>query len=433
MGGEMQSQKSGKEKRFKYPRTELLDVVERIHKITKSSNRKKEGLIEHKRVHLRDILESKAFLSSPSKLTIALGKSVDGKPFIADLAEMPHLLVAGATGTGKSVFLNALIASIMFKAAPEKVKLILVDPKRVEFLLYDGIPHLLAPVLYDPKKAVGVLYLILKEMEERLTLFRRFNVTSIEQYNRLMNSVVAKKKNHQPNWEKVVWRPLPYVVIIIDELAELMINRGLDIDIIAARVGISGQAAGIHIVVATARLSVDVITGMLKNSLSNRIAFRVRSKIDSRNILDESGAEKLLGSGDMLFMSPNHRGQIRLQAPYVSSAEIRRIVKYVKSQGEPRYDERIIDVVLGKSQGESNDFDEKDDFYDSAVRLILSTGQASASYLQRRLKIGFARAARIIDRMECEGLIGPFEGPKRREILVDTEKHPKNPKRTRRP
>jgi len=370
-------------------------------------------------IKLRDIIESENFQKSPSKLTFALGKTVHDEVYVTDLGIMPHLLIAGATGTGKSVCLNALIASIMYKASPDEVKLILIDPKRLEFTLYDGIPHLLSPVINDPKKAGVVLMDAVKRMEQRYRLLSQTKVRNIEQYNHATAQVLKEKKGRLTEEEKANLKLLPYIVIIIDELAELMMVSAQDVDYAIARLAQLARAVGIHLVLATQRPSIDVITGTIKNNFSSRIAFRVPSKVDSRVILDTGGADKLLGMGDMLFMPPNYPRLQRLHCAYASIPEIRRLVKFIKEQGTPDYDEHLVSVIKSTGDHGLGDLGEKDELYDDAVRLILNTGQASASYLQRRFKLGYARASRIIDQMEQEGLLGPSEGSKPREIQID--------------
>jgi S-DNA-T family DNA segregation ATPase FtsK/SpoIIIE len=371
-------------------------------------------------IKLRDILQSEKFQNSPSKLTFALGKTVHGDVYITDLGIMPHLLIAGATGTGKSVALNALIASILYKATPDEVKLILIDPKRLEFTLYDGIPHLLAPVVNDPKKAGIILMDAVKKMEDRLRMLSQMKVRNIEQYNQQVKTLLTQKKGKLSEEEKHKLKPLPYIVIIIDELAELMMISAQDIEYCIGRLSQLARAVGIHLVMATQRPSIDVITGTIKNNFNSRIAFRVPSKIDSRVIIDTIGAEKLLGLGDMLFMPPNYPRLIRLHCAYVSIPEVQRLVKFIKEQGAPEFDERILQIL--KRTGEftlEDEVGEKDELFDKAVELVLATGQASASFLQRRLKLGYARASRILDQMEQEGIIGPPDGAKPRDILVD--------------
>jgi S-DNA-T family DNA segregation ATPase FtsK/SpoIIIE len=370
-------------------------------------------------IKLRDIIESEKFQSSPSKLTFALGKDVHGGVTITDLAVMPHLLIAGSTGTGKSVALNSLIASLMYKATPEEVKIVLIDPKRLEFTLYEDIPHLLCPVINDPKKAHVVLMDIVRKMEERYRKLQSVKVRNIDQYNTQMKQLIAEKKGRLTDEEKEKLQPLPYIVIIIDELAELMMVGAQEVEFFIGRLAQLARAVGIHLVMATQRPSIDVITGTIKNNFACRIAFRVPSKVDSRIIIDTMGADKLLGMGDMLFLPPNFPRLVRLHCAYISIPEVRRLVKHVKSQGTPTYDTRILHVVKGDADHLLQDDGEKDELYEKAVETVLHSGQASASHLQRRLKLGYARAARIIDQMEGEGLIGPSEGSKPREILVD--------------
>ncbi len=370
-------------------------------------------------IKLRDIIESEKFLESPSKLSFALGKDVHGGVYVTDLSVMPHLLIAGSTGTGKSVALNALIASLLYKATPEEVKIVLIDPKRLEFSLYEDIPHLLCPVINDPKKAHVVLMDIVRKMEERYKKLQGIKVRNIEQYNQQMKLILAEKKGHLTEEDKEAYQPLSYIVIIIDELAELMMVGAQEVEFFIGRLAQLARAVGIHLVMATQRPSIDVITGTIKNNFSCRVAFRVPSKVDSRIIIDTIGADKLLGMGDMLFLPPNFPRLIRLHCAYISIPEVRRLVKFVKSQGTPTFDERIVQAVRGDGDKLWEDSGERDERYEEAVALVITTGQASASYLQRRLKLGYARAARIIDQMEQEGLIGPSEGSKAREIMVD--------------
>lgn len=370
-------------------------------------------------IKIRDIIQSEKFFHSPSKLTFALGKTIHGEVYITDLSIMPHLLIAGATGTGKSVALNALIASILYKATPDEVKLILIDPKRLEFSIYDGVPHLLCPVVRNPRKAGTILLDTIKKMEERYQKLGYLRVRNIEQYNQRVKTILKEKKKELTEEEKANLRPLPYLVIIIDELAELMMIGAQEVEYCIARLAQLARAVGIHLVMATQRPSIDVITGTIKNNFSSRIAFRVPSKVDSRIIIDSSGAEKLLGLGDMLFMPPNYPRLIRLHCSYISLPEITRLVRFVRQQGKPIYDEKIVHVLKRPVSQAEEEPGEKDILYDKALELILLTGQASASYLQRKLKLGYARAARIIDQMELEGILGPSEGSKPREILVD--------------
>jgi S-DNA-T family DNA segregation ATPase FtsK/SpoIIIE len=374
-------------------------------------------------IKLRDIIQTEVFVKSPSKLTIALGKTVHGEPYITDLAVMPHLLIAGATGTGKSVALNTIIASILYKATPDEVKIILIDPKRLEFTLYDGIPHLLCPVVKDPRKAEGILQDAIKKMEERYHTLGHLKVRNIEQFNQKAKKILEEQGASLSPEDKAKLKPLPYIVIIIDELAELMMVGAQEVEYCIARLAQLARAVGIHLVMATQRPSTDVITGTIKNNFSSRIAFRVPSKIDSRIIIDSSGAEKLLGRGDMLFMPPNYPRILRLHSSFISLAENTRLIKFIKEQGTPEYDENIVKVLkspLGQIEADTED---RDPLFNKAVELILMTGQASASYLQRKMKLGYARAARIIDQMEVEGIVGPSEGSKPREILVDAESY----------
>ena len=372
-------------------------------------------------IKLRDIIQSEKFLKSPSKLTFALGKTIHGEVYVTDLSVMPHLLIAGATGTGKSVALNSLIASILYKATPDEVKLILIDPKRLEFTLYDGIPHLLSPVINDPKKAGGILMDAIKKMEERYHRLSFLKVRDIVQYNHQIHKILQEKKGKLTDEEKQKFKLLPYIVIIIDELAELMMVGAQEVEYCIARLAQLARAVGIHLVLATQRPSIDVITGTIKNNFSCRIAFRVPSKVDSRIIIDASGADKLLGLGDMLFMPPNYPRIIRLHCAFISMPEITRLVKFVKEQRGPEFDERLVKFIKAPTAQGWEDTGEKDELYDEAVKMVLATGQASASWLQRKLKLGYARAARIIDQMEQEGILGPSEGSKPREILVDAQ------------
>jgi S-DNA-T family DNA segregation ATPase FtsK/SpoIIIE len=377
-------------------------------------------------IKLRDVLQTEKFQKSPSKLTIALGKDIHGESYVTDLAVMPHLLIAGATGTGKSVALNTIIASFLYKATPDEVKIILIDPKRLEFTLYDGIPHLLCPVVKDPKKAEGILLDAIKKMEERYHTLGMLKVRHIAQYNQKVQKILKEQGKTLSDEEKSRLKPLPYIIIIIDELAELMMVGAQEVEYCIARLAQLARAVGIHLVMATQRPSTDVITGTIKNNFASRIAFRVPSKIDSRIIIDTSGADKLLGQGDMLFMPPNYPRILRLHSSFISLPEVTRLINFVKEQGKPEYDEAIVKVLKAPAGHVDGEVGEKDPLFEKAVELVLITGQASASYLQRKLKLGYARAARIIDQMEQEGVVGPSEGSKPREILVDAETYNKN-------
>lgn len=372
-------------------------------------------------IRIRDIIQSEPFVKSPSKLAIALGKTIHGEVYITDLTVMPHLLIAGATGTGKSVALNSIICSILYKATPDEVKLILIDPKRLEFSVFEGVPHLLCPIIKNPKKAEAVLLDAIKKMDARYQQLGKIGVRNIGQYNQRVQKILKEDKGKLTEEEKKNLKPLPYIVIIIDELAELMMIGAQDVEYCIARLAQLARAVGIHLVLATQRPSTDVITGTIKNNFSSRISFRVPSKIDSRIIIDTSGAEQLLGRGDMLFMPPNYPRILRLHCSYITLPEVNRIVKFIKEQREPEFDEKIVRVLKSPVGHVEEDHGEKDPIFDRAVELIIHTGQASASYLQRKLKLGYARAARIIDQMEQEGIVGPSEGSKPREILIDRD------------
>jgi S-DNA-T family DNA segregation ATPase FtsK/SpoIIIE len=376
-------------------------------------------------IKVRDLIETENFMRSKTKLAIALGKSVHGEPYITDLSVMPHLLIAGATGSGKSVALNTIITSILYKASPEEVKLILIDPKRLEFSIYEGVPHLMCPVVKNPRKAEAVLLDVIKKMEARYHKLGLLRVRNIEQYNKQVHRLLKEKKGEMDVEGMENLEPLPYILVIIDELAELMMIGAQEVEYCIARLAQLARAVGIHLVMATQRPSIDVITGTIKNNFACRIAFRVPSKVDSRIIIDTAGAEKLLGMGDMLFMPPNNPRIIRLHCSFVSLQEINRLIKFVKDQGKPEYDEEIVHVLKRPASQVMDKSDEKDPMFDKAVELVLLTGQASASYLQRKLKLGYARAARIIDQMEGEGIVGPSEGSKPREILVSREAYMK--------
>jgi S-DNA-T family DNA segregation ATPase FtsK/SpoIIIE len=372
-------------------------------------------------IKVRDLIETDSFMSSKSKLAIALGKSVHGEPYITDLSLMPHLLIAGATGSGKSVALNTIITSILYKASPEDVKLILIDPKRLEFSIYEGTPHLMCPVVKNPRKAEAVLLDVIKKMEARYHKLGLLRVRNIEQYNNQVRRILKEKGGKSEIEGEEELKPLPYILVIIDELAELMMIGAQEVEYCIARLAQLARAVGIHLVMATQRPSIDVITGTIKNNFACRIAFRVPSKVDSRIIIDTAGAERLLGAGDMLFMPPNNPRIIRLHCSFVSLQEINRLIKFVKDQGKPVYDEEIVHVLKRPASQGIDKSDEKDPIFERAVELVLLTGQASASYLQRKLKLGYARAARIIDQMEGEGIVGPSEGSKPRDILMTRE------------
>ena len=364
-------------------------------------------------ISLRELLQSDAYQRSSSKLTLALGKTIHGEPFVTDLAAMPHLLIAGSTGTGKSVGLNAMLTSILYRATPDDVRLIMIDPKRLALGMYEDIPHLLTPVVVDPKQASNALRWAVREMEERYKTLAAVGVRNIEQYNRNIKLVLEETGNKDPDAPKT----LPFVVVVIDELADLMMVASNEVEESIARLAQMARAVGIHLILATQRPSVDVITGLIKANLPARISFRVSSKIDSRTILDGNGAEQLLGKGDMLFLPPASSRFMRLHGPYISEQESARLASFLRKQGKPIFDETI--TVEDDKPGPGGIEFEKDDLYDEAARIVVSSGQVSISYLQRKLRIGFSRAARLVDMMEAEGLVSPGAGGKPREVLVD--------------
>ncbi len=361
-------------------------------------------------VSLREVLESSHFHENPSKLSVALGRDISGEPIVADLTKMPHLLVAGATGSGKSVCINSIIASVLYKARPHEVKLMLVDPKMVELNIYNGIPHLLTPVVTDPRKASLALRKVVAEMERRYEVFAQVGARDIERYNQILLS---------QNTTENIQLPLPYIVVIVDELADLMMVASSDVEDSITRLAQKARACGIHLILATQRPSVDVITGVIKANIPSRIAFGVSSQIDSRTILDMAGAEKLLGKGDMLYLPMGSSKVTRIQGCFVGDHEIESLVLAIKSQQEAQYVEEMIPEEIP----ESNGLEMEDDLYDRAVQLITETQTASVSLLQRRLRVGYARAARLIDMMEQKGIVGPYEGSKPREVYVTRQEN----------
>jgi len=364
-------------------------------------------------ISLRDLLESDAYQRSTSKLTLALGKTIHGEPYVADLATMPHLLIAGSTGTGKSVGLNGMLTSVLYRATPDDVRMIMVDPKRLELGMYDDIPHLLTPVVVDPKKAANALRWAVREMEERYKTLAAEGVRNIDQYNRNIRNILAETGSNDPDSP----RPLPFIVVVIDELADLMMVAGNEVEESICRLAQMARAVGIHLILATQRPSVDVITGLIKANLPSRISFRVSSKTDSRTILDSNGAEQLLGKGDMLFLPPASSRCIRLHGPYISEQESARLASFLRKQGKPVFNDTI--TADDEKAGPGGLEFDKDELYDEAARIVVSTGQASISYLQRKMRIGFSRAARLVDMMEAEGLVSQGVGGKPREVLVD--------------
>lgn len=364
-------------------------------------------------VHFREVLETPEYRENSSKLCIALGKDIANQSVVANLAKMPHLLVAGATGSGKSVCITALINSLLFNARPDEVKFLMVDPKMVELSIYNGIPHLLAPVVTDPKKAAAALKWVVKEMETRYELFAASGVRDIERYNRLKAEVQGKEQGE-------MIPALPWIIVIIDELADLMMVAADEVEEAICRLAQMARAAGIHLVIATQRPSVDVITGVIKANIPSRISFAVSSQIDSRTILDATGAEKLLGRGDMLYSPQGLNKPVRVQGCMVSDEEVQRVISFWKAQGRPEYldPEGFTSLAsAGKTEGSGID----DELFVDAGRLILTMGVASVSYLQRKLKIGYARAARLMDLLEENGIVGGYEGSKARQILITIE------------
>jgi S-DNA-T family DNA segregation ATPase FtsK/SpoIIIE len=377
-------------------------------------------------IALRDIIDTETFHSSSSLLSLALGKDIHGEPLVTDLAKMPHLLVAGATGAGKSVGLNSMIVSLLYKALPKQLRMLMIDPKMVELKVYEDIPHLLHPIITDPKLASHALIWAVNEMEMRYRTLSECGVRNIEQYNSLLKDPDSyrRAKKLAADAPTPSDDPMQYIVVIIDEFADLMMVASKDVEDSVTRLAQKARAVGIHLIIATQRPSVDVITGVIKANLPSRISFQVASKIDSRTILDAQGAEKLLGNGDMLFLPPGTARVRRLHGAYVSEREINDIVEFVKkNQGAPQFLEEITKVAEEKSGADGVEYLE-DPKYDDAVRVVLTTGQASASYLQRRLKLGYSRAARLIEIMEANGIVGPSQGSKPREILVRADDYP---------
>jgi S-DNA-T family DNA segregation ATPase FtsK/SpoIIIE len=378
---------------------------------------------ERELVNLREMISSKAFVQSDSLLTLGLGKDLLGKPVATQMDKMPHLLIAGATGTGKSVGLNSMIISLLYKATPDEVKLIMIDPKRIELSVYNDIPHLISPVVTDMKKATNALYWAVREMERRYELLEQNGLRNLDQYNEMARE--EKKRwsalNHNREEDLVESslppEPLPFIVVIVDELGDLMMVASKDVEYALTRLAQMARAAGIHIILATQRPSADVLTGTIKANFPTRISFQVSSKIDARIIIDQGGAESLLGNGDMLFCPPGTGKLMRIQGAYISEKEIARVTGFLKEQRKPDYDES---VTMGAEDEEIKAFDEADydAKYDEAVSLVTKSRQASISYVQRRLRIGYNRAARLIEMMEHEGIVGPQIGAKQREVLV---------------
>ena len=379
--------------------------------------------INRQTIALREILEAPEFINSTSKLTLAMGRDLHGRMRVTDLAQMPHLLIAGSTGTGKSVFINSLLISMLYKASPEEVKVVLVDPKRLELNLYDNIPHLIAPVVTDPKIASNVLRNATREMENRLKLLAQRGVRNIDQYNRTFQK--GQSLSLFEATEESEHKPLPYLVIVIDELADLMMVDTNGVEESITRLAQMARAVGIHLILATQRPSVDVITGLIKANFPARISFRVASKVDSRTILDANGSESLLGKGDMLYLPAGSARLHRIHGPLVTEDEITAVCDFWRKQAQAKYYEHLLEApkdekgkVEGEAEGEAEGAEEADDdLYHDAVRVVCDAGRASTSTLQRRLRIGYGRAARLIDLMEKDGIVGPPDGTKPREVL----------------
>jgi DNA segregation ATPase FtsK/SpoIIIE, S-DNA-T family len=387
-------------------------------------------------VYLRKLFAADAFMASNASLCMALGKNIGGEPVYADLARMPHLLIAGTTGSGKSVGINTMILSLLYRMGPDRCKLIMIDPKMLELSVYEGIPHLLAPVVTDPRKAVVALKWAVKEMEERYKRMSKVGVRNVDGYNTRVAALIAKgeklsrtvqtgfdPQTGEPTFEleEMETTPLPFIVVIIDEMADLMMVAGKDIEGAVQRLAQMARAAGIHVIMATQRPSVDVITGTIKANFPTRVSFQVTSKIDSRTILGEQGAEQLLGQGDMLYMAGGGRIS-RLHAPFVSDSEVEAIVKHLKSQGQPDYVEAVTEEVDDDDMGDGGPGVEMgssgDALYDQAVAVVLRDKKVSTSYVQRRLQVGYNKAASLIERMEKEGVISSPNATGKREILV---------------
>ena len=384
-------------------------------------------------IRLRGLIEAPEFQRGQSLLTLSLGVDIRGKPFFADLARMPHLLMGGFTGSGKSVGLNAMIMSILYKARPDEVKFILIDPKMVELGVYGDIPHLLTPIISNPKKAANALGWAVAEMDDRYRVLAALGVRNLQQYNQLLHDPVQlrrarKRLAEEENGDAPDLEPMPYIVIIIDELADLMITSSRAVEESITRLAQKARAVGVHLVCATQRPSVDILTGIIKANFPCRIAYKVRSRVDSRTILDSMGAEHLLGHGDMLFLPPGSANLIRLHGPLVTEKEIASVVRYIKRFGKPEYQRDILShAPLGPPErgGRRTVMEDgeklSDPMYDQAARLVVETRKASASYIQRRLRLGYTRSARLLDMMETEGLVGPPAGSKGRELLVSKD------------
>jgi len=372
-------------------------------------------------VPIRDVIGSRAFTDSPSKVSFSVGKDIGGNPIVGNIARLPHMLIAGTTGSGKSVCTNSLIVSLLYKATPEEVRLIMVDPKMVELGVYNGIPHLLIPVVTDPKKAAGALQWAVNEMMRRYRVFSEVGAKDLASYN-----------NHARRRDDM--EPLPQVVVVIDELADLMLVAAKEVEESICRVAQMGRASGMHLVIATQRPSADVITGLMKANIPSRIAFAVASSLESRIILDQTGAEKLVGKGDMLYFPLGSGKPQRIQGCFISEEEVASVVDFIKESSTAHYDEEVMHEIerhaeekdkgskgVGGSDPTSSDGGNYDELLPAAIEVVLEVGQASVSMLQRRLKLGYGRAARLVDQMEEKGVVGPFEGSKPRQLLITKE------------
>jgi len=378
-------------------------------------------------VYLRELLESDEFRTSTSPIAIALGKDIFGTPVVDDLTKMPHLLVAGATGTGKSVFLNGLISSVLMRARPDEIKLLLIDPKMLELSVYHGIPHLIADVVTDPKRAAAALHGVVRKMEERYRMMAALGVRNIQQFNRKVDKALEEGKHSyflkgdspDVQGEEMEYARLPYIVVIIDELADLMLVSARAVEDSLQRLAQMARASGIHLVLATQRPSVDVLTGVIKANFPSRISFQVSQRTDSRTILDSNGAEDLLGAGDLLYLPPGTAKLLRLHAPLVTETEVGDLAQFLRDQAVPEFDEELIRV---QEEGVTGDLDrgeeEVDEMFDRAVAIVAETRNASISYLQRRLKVGYNRSARMIEQMEQAQMIGPQIGNRPREVFL---------------
>ncbi len=368
--------------------------------------------LDRKTIFLREIIESEQFQSSPSKLTLALGHTIDGQDYIADLQKMPHLLIAGSTGAGKSVMINAVVTSILYKAAPDEVKFIMVDPKRLELGLYEGIPHLLTPIVVDPKRAANALKWAVTEMENRYRHLAGYGVRNIEQYNKEVRQIVDQRLAGDTS---ELPKPLPYIVVLIDELADLMMVASSEVESSITRLAQMARAIGIHLVLATQRPSVDVITGLIKANFPSRMSFRVSSKVDSRTIIDTNGAEQLLGQGDMLFLPPGTSRLVRVHGSFLSEKDVKDVTNFIKVQGQPEYDDTV--TMSAQESGGVEGGGDRDELFEDALKIVCDMSRASTSVLQRRLRVGYGRAAAILDQMEQAGFVGPPDGSRPRTVL----------------